>query len=197
VISGLADAVVLLNPAFEATRYSAINGFIRSRENFDKVQAPLVVTISSEADLATRWAFPIGQWLGLARTDRELHTLGNYIPFSTHSLAEQACPLNSDESLTEAFDVEGLCMRRCPRRSGESPAPAIGASDLCALREDNFVQEHNPFIVARASGSIIAGHNDIWNTRFRNWLAELITKLQKLHHVERQATFGNAVTAPK
>jgi len=197
VIRGLADAIVLLNPAFEATRYSAINGFIRSRENFAKVQAPLIVTISSEADLATEWAFPIGQSLGLARTERERYTLGNYIPFSTHSLEERKCPSDSAGSLTEAFDVEGLCMRRCPRLTKEAPAPRVGAADLCALRGDNFVQEHNPFIVARASGSIIAGHNDIWNPRFRNWLAELIAELQKLHHAERQAASGDALVPPK
>jgi hypothetical protein len=81
VIQGLADAIVLLNPAFEASRYSAINGYIRADETFAKGQAPLIVTIASEGDWATRGAFPVGQWLGLAHTARELYTLGNCEPF--------------------------------------------------------------------------------------------------------------------
>ena len=47
VIQGLSDAIVLLNPAFEASRYSAINDFIRNEEAYAEVQAPLVVTPTS------------------------------------------------------------------------------------------------------------------------------------------------------
>jgi hypothetical protein len=162
VIRGLSDAIILLNPAFEATRYSAIDGFIRNRETFDKSQAPLIVTISSEADLATRWAFPIGQWVGLARTTRELHTLGNYSPFWTHSLEIKSCPTVPNEPMTETFGAAGLCMRR-----------------LDETQNDLF-KEHNPFIVARATEAIIGGHNDIWNPTFSNWLVELIAALQKV-----------------
>src|SRR5262249_30400361 len=148
VIHGVSDAIILLNPAFEASRYSAINGFIRNEETFADSQAPLIVTISSEGDWATKTAFPIGQWLGLARTTPELHTLGNYKPFWTHSLEKRNCATTSDDSITEAYGAADLCLVRLDA----TPSDEI----------NNFgppKSKHNPFIVARTTTEIIRDHN--------------------------------------
>jgi hypothetical protein len=173
-VVGIADAVVLLNPAFEASRYSTINGFIRNREHFSPSQAPLIVTISSTGDLATRWAFPLGQYLGLARTTRELHTLGNYAAFRTHQLKKGTCNSSPQDPITERFGAAGLCLDRL----------AVPPSDEI----DTFDQKasaHNPFIVAQTTDDIIRDHNDIWNDTFRAWLTELITALQQLHTLDK------------
>src|SRR5262249_49069619 len=39
-IDAVADAVVLLNPAFEASRYTTINGLMRNEETFPPTQRP-------------------------------------------------------------------------------------------------------------------------------------------------------------
>ncbi|MBR1164620.1 hypothetical protein [Bradyrhizobium elkanii] len=169
----MADAVILLNPAFEAARYSTINSFTRNRETFSPTQAPLVITISSSGDWATKAAFPFGQWLGLARTSRELHTLGNYAAFRTHLLEKGKCSGPTDEPITESFAGADLCLSRLT----EPPSDEV----------DNYDQEfraHNPFIVAQTTPDIIRDHNDIWNSTFRGWLAELINALQQLHAAE-------------
>ena len=170
LVRGTADAVVLLNPAFEASRYSTINSFIRNKETFSPAQAPLMVTVSSEADWATKTAFPIGQYLGLARTARELETLGNYSAFRTHTLAKGTCPTNISSPITEQFSMAGLCLKRL--------------SEVSSDEVDKFAMElsaHNPFIVAQTTADIIHDHNDIWNDTFRNWIVELIFALQSLH----------------
>ncbi|MBN8990153.1 MAG: hypothetical protein J0H42_18055 [Rhizobiales bacterium] len=172
VIDGLSDAIILLNPAFEATRYSAIDGFIRSRECFSRAQAPLMVTISSKGDWATRFAFPLGQWLGLARDERELQTLGNYKPFWTHSLDKASCPTALGHPITEQFGTAELCMRRLVEKRAE----------------------HNPFIVATTTSDVISNHNDIWNATFSKWLVELIAALQSQHDVEKRATESTIVS---
>jgi pimeloyl-ACP methyl ester carboxylesterase len=171
VVKGVTDAVILLNPAFEASRYSAINDFARDKESFSKDQPPLIITISSTGDWATKSAFPIGQFLGLAWTAREMTTLGNYEPFLTHTLTASdtnACPAKRSAALVETYASDGLCLQRLEE-------PVNGASD------DNpgVVQHFNPFIVARTTSDIIKDHNDIWNEKFITWLAELIHSLQR------------------
>ena len=119
LVEGSADAVILLNPAFEASRYTAIDDITRHDEHFRTTQAPLLISISTDNDWATKKAFPVGQWLGLSRSERELTTLGNYQPYVTHSLlplsANRPDDLSDASSLTERFVAAGLCLSRIPR----------------------------------------------------------------------------------
>jgi hypothetical protein len=165
LVEGSADAVILLNPAFEASRYTSIDDITRKDEHFAASQPPLLISVSTDNDWATRLAFPIGQWLGLSRSQRELTTLGNYRPYFTHALV----PTNDDKAassldapITEDFVAEGLCLTRLSRGSVK-----------------RVVQAHNPFIVAQTTKAVIDGHNGIWAGRFRTWLGELIAALER------------------
>lgn len=174
VFEGVADAVILLNPAFEASRYSTINDFSRNDEHFDRRQPPLLITIASEADRATKYAFPVGQYLGLARSSREKHTLGNYNSFQTHRLnkmSREQCSPDGDVSSFENFYAANLCLRRIPPR----------VETVTRYSGEGETQQYNPFIVARTDQSIIADHNDIWNSDFRHWLAAIIERMQVKH----------------
>jgi hypothetical protein len=157
-------SVILLNPAFEASRYTALDGITRIEEDFAENQLPLLLSISSEGDWATKTAFPIGQWLGFYRTDKELVTLGNYKKFETHSLRtlkSDQCGSPGGKDLSEAFLANGLCLSR----------------DVVANNDDQIIQPRNPFLVARTTSEIIRDHNDIWNDRFSGWLFAYINAL--------------------
>lgn len=169
IVEGAADAVILLNAAFEASRYSAIDDVARKDEKFKKSQPPLLISISTENDWATALAFPAGQWLGSARSKRELTTLGNYQPFFTHKLLSglQECARVAS-TLTEDFSAADLRLTRLPR----DDTPRV-------------VQAHNPFLVVRTTSSVIDGHNGIWGDRFRRWLGELIVALEIRGHQKR------------
>ena len=133
MVEGSADAVILLNPAFEASRYTAIDDFIRKDEHFKASQPPLLITVSTDNDWATKRAFPIGQWLGLARSERELTTLGNYQPFFTHALAPIADgnTTSSDEAkMTEDF---------CCGRSLSHPVKSRGRAAWCRLTTHSWL----------------------------------------------------------
>ena len=67
----------------------------------------LMVAILLEDDWATKYALPIGQWMGLAQTDP-----GNYAPFWTHSLEKSRCGKAVGQPLTEVYETTALCMRR-------------------------------------------------------------------------------------
>lgn len=163
IVEGSADAVILLNPAFEASRYTAIDDITRKSESFNKQQSPLLISISTNNDWATKRAFPVGQWLGSARSKRELTTLGNYEPFFTHSLLKIPAEELADASttVTEHFCAAGLCLTRLARGGAR-----------------RVVQAHNPFLVAQTTSAVIDGHNGIWADDFRTWLAELIGALE-------------------
>jgi Alpha/beta hydrolase of unknown function (DUF900) len=165
LVSGAANACIFLNPAFEASRYSAIDDISRKEEHFLEGQPPLTITISTSNDFATKVAFPIVQWLGFCRTDRELKTLGNYRPFFTHSLLRRRksdFASQGDQSISEEFATDDLRLLRLGRESGR-----------------RLMHQHNPFIVAETSREVIDGHNGIWAEGFRVWLGELIAAIEE------------------
>lgn len=162
VMKGPTDAVILLNPAFEASRYTSIDALRRDREEtFAAQQPPLLISISTTGDLATQLAFPVGQWLDLRREERETTTLGNYAPYFTHSLAPSAGACGDAESrtITNAFEAEGLCLQRLDG----------SARNL----------KNNPFLVATTTPDVIRDHNDIWNPRFSAWLTAFVAALER------------------
>lgn len=162
IVEGPADAVILLNPAFEASRYTALNDITRYDETFSDKQPPLLISIATDDDLATSLAFPVGRALSLAWSPRELTTLGNYRPFFTHTLLPQkdnTCG-SSLSSMTENYTKAGLCLTRLPEENGK------------------LVQLHNPFLVVRTTAEVINGHNGIWTGKFPPWLFGLIQDLE-------------------
>jgi pimeloyl-ACP methyl ester carboxylesterase len=169
IISGSADAVILLNPAFEASLYTALDSFCRVEETFAAGQPPLLISIATDNDRATGGAFPLGQWIGMYRAPLEEITLGNYQPYKTHSLLRKdsaQCPQNDSKSasLTQHFRALGLCLVRDPPTADDA--------------KNNKVRcPYNPFLVAGTNKEIINGHNGIWNELFSNWLSEFITAL--------------------
>jgi hypothetical protein len=166
LVSGPTNAVVLLNPAFEASLFTTFNSVTRAEETFSLVQAPLVLSIATDADYATRYAFPVGQWLYGMGDRKDRTTLGNYEEFFTHRLApsqQGTCNAAGTFQISEQFEAEGLCLQR----------QAFGYGRLVHL--------YNPFIVARTSREVMSGHNDIWNPTFSNWLFRLIDALRMEH----------------
>jgi hypothetical protein len=160
-IQGIANAVILLNPAFEAARYTALGAITRIEEQFADDQLPLLLSVSSDGDWATKTAFPLGQWLGSYRSKTELTTLGNDTEYQTHSLhavGSRSCGSSASNSLSENFVANGLCLTR-------------------EYNHNKIVQARNPFLIAWTTSDIIKDHNDIWNERFSKWLFAYINEL--------------------
>lgn len=156
-VRGPAHLTVLLNPAMEASAYTALDTVRRVQERFDPDQQPVLLTISTSNDLATLAAFPLGQWLGGLWHGRDVETLGNYAPYVTHHLERQAGgqPEQSDWWY-DAFCRSALCLRRTERR-----------------------QPGNPFIVARTTGEILDGHSGIWAPDFLRWLDAFVEQVDQ------------------
>lgn len=98
-----ADMIVLINPAFEAVRYQPVH---QAAINYKSkvVQAPLLVTITSTADSATRLAFPAGRFVNSIferpvtseeQDEAMRHTHGHINLYQTHELValdHETCP---------------------------------------------------------------------------------------------------------
>jgi hypothetical protein len=184
MVRGPADAVLLLNPAFEASRYTAIDSFMRNEEIFTSNQPPLMITVSTDNDWATRTAFPLGQVLGLSLDERAKTTLGNYESYYTHSLvrSDDACgPANTLE-ITEQFYASELCLRRETSWHDEKREQKIKDD-----KEDPFRwsivaperQKYNPFLLVHTNKEVIDNHGGIWEPPFSDWIFEVVKSATK------------------
>ncbi|MGJ0513986.1 hypothetical protein [Methylocystis sp.] len=168
IVEGLADSLILLNPAFAAARYTALDDVTRNEEAFSDRQLPVSFIISTENDWANKVAFPIGKWLGAERSDKEMTTVGNFSPYQTHALLRglnSGCTESDNSKISERFFQEGLCLQRIPNKAydGDRARPKL--------------QQFNPFIVARTTADVIDGHGGIWSREFSNWLFLLVNSL--------------------
>lgn len=146
------DLTVLLNPAFEASRYSALDASRRYQEGIAATQQPIFISIATENDSATRYAFPAGQVLGTRWKERERTTLGNYKPYITHHLEHKDPSVNPK---TSGFWYDNFCQ-----------------GGLCLQKEDPIVGY--PFLVVSTDSSVLDGHNGIWSKDFNTWITNFI-----------------------
>lgn len=149
-LNGPSTLTVLLNPAFEASLYAAFDAERRVQEQFDSNQHPVLLTVSTRNDWATKYAYPMGQWVGLDRAPMKRLTVGNYQPFITHSLSRRK--MEPEAHLRVAWYDEYCC------------------AGLCLAREPGDPQPGNPFLVASTDRSVLDGHNGIWSLTFVEWL---------------------------
>jgi hypothetical protein len=178
----VADLVVLLNPAFEATRFESLfqaaqHGASRVLKNqhFNNTQRPRLVTISSETDIATKVFFPLGRTLNSlfeheGWTDQDpdpdgpigsrlekianTHTIGHMERYLTHAI--DAIPAGAQ-----------LQSERAPTRTN--------LPFQCKPIANSQVENPNrfPLWTMRASASAIDGHHDIYRENLWKFLAHL------------------------
>ncbi len=89
---GIGDLVVLVNPAFEASRYNYFAADLTTLGTYSINQLPVLLTVASEADSAVKVAFPAGRILffsafpWLYRGMSDIIGQGHYDPQTTHDL---------------------------------------------------------------------------------------------------------------
>ena len=160
-IAGPADLVLLINPALDSSAYTSLDAIRRNRkdvlykERFSEKQEPILLSISTTNDEALSWPFYVGQWLGLARTDKELTALGYHDKYATHQLERRAMPARPEPTTdwTSAFCDSGICLNRVDEA------------------------QHHPYLVVRTSGDILAGHGGIWSPDFVSWTMRLMKEV--------------------
>ena len=172
-----ADLVVLINPAFEAARLTAIHDKA-ARMDFEQSQRPILGIFTSTTDQATKRMFPIGRRMSNFFTkynprfpsQKKLNTtaIGHYSDYQTHtlkadleneivSLRASVCAWQDFQTDSEIDDWElgGVRLTRNPgvRQSG---------------------QRNNPYYNVAVADEVISGHNGIWTERFMEFLYRFV-----------------------
>lgn len=179
------DGILVLNPAIEANQALPIVEAARQR-HYAPNQLPLFISISSDADWATHYMFPLGQTVGLStwkQADlqrsyyhdrrapdlplplRERHldatTVGNFAPFLTHRLRAKG----KGETLRFALTTCDAAAEDCR---------PMGWTTLAGLPTIGPLPAHYPLYFIKTDKSVMTEHNDIFNPQVRSFVFTVI-----------------------
>ena len=192
----IGDTIIVLNPAIEANQTlplieSAINA------SYSDDQSPLFISISSDADSATHYAFPLGQTVNLLfswkQTDlyrdfyhdrlddtdsmlKEEHldttTVGNFAPYLTHQLS----------ATTLEDEVPTITLTSCVENA-EGCVPK-GLTTLSGQPTFSPLPNNYPFYFIKTNDSVMKDHNDIFNHTMRTFMITLIDDIIRQNVVD-------------
>ena len=173
------DLVVLVNPAFEATRYEALRRAAERVGAFAPDQYPVFISVTSSGDIWTGNVFGVFRSISTflettnEGSEREANrsTIGHNDRYITHDL--RVCP--KDEGANCTPDV-------CAHGGGSPPPMGFDTfgqrTVLCELvltARGTFTQTHNPYWVVQTNNLIVKGHDGFFNKNFESFLTEMYT----------------------
>ncbi len=202
--TGFGNLVVLVNPAFEALLYSPLHDMSSERMIYPESQLPVLAVLTSEADDATKIAFPASRWFStlfekelnvkntyggktetLSEHDADITALGHFVPYQTHKLtaagtAEAAArELNSPEERVKTIDEASQAWEQdVPGGSITFPGSVLTRGPGSAARD--------PYMVIKVDKALIPNHNDIWDPRVQEFVSDIILISSLPHDLEQR-----------
>jgi hypothetical protein len=193
----LGDQVILLNPAFEASRHYDLNQMAVSIAQYPTNQRPVLSIFTSKGDWATHYAFPIGRFFSTIfekhrdelQKQANRDAVGWFQPFITHDLnyntnAEAMASGNSTLNVTtkkhelhspsqlqaSINNVHAQRMKWHPN----NPTAATYYFDDSILKPRGNYRPGDPFLIVSVDKKIMKDHSDIGNPVLINFLGEYI-----------------------
>lgn len=181
---GFGDLVVLLNPAFEALKYAPSYDLAQARCSYFDNQVPKLVILTSEADYATKLAFPAGQTFStffethgtIERNDckypltldegaADRSAVGHYLPLISHTLKPK------EEQPQQMAVASFVNMKNIWSTQTKGGSTQFGSTVLTHLDK---TEPRNPYLNIRVDKELIADHNDVFGGRVMDFLRLLI-----------------------
>ncbi len=182
---GFGDLVILVNPAFEAMRYATLYDISQQDcRNYFPSQLPKLVILTSEHDMATKTAFPMGRFfstlfethgtlqrhyckdghpvaMNIKEGEADRTAIGHFKPYQTHIL--EVVP---DYKPTKTSELKTVW----------SAQQAGNSLDFegCRLTHLNRTHPLNPYLNIKVDAELISDHNDIWGDEIVGFLRDLI-----------------------
>jgi pimeloyl-ACP methyl ester carboxylesterase len=193
-IPGFGDLVVLINPAFEANRFATLSDLSFERGTYFESQLPVLAVLTSEADDATKRAFPIGRWFStlfekthdmkrrnavtgevetIDGNKANLTAIGHFPPYRTHTLAPVQAGRAAQPQAMEPAQVASYSLEAGTQWADDKPGSVIRFGDVELERGLNSAGR-NPFLVIYVDGDLIRDHNDIDDPRIISFIEQLI-----------------------
>jgi hypothetical protein len=192
------DVVILLNPAFEASRHYNLNELAVSISHYPEAQRPVLAVFTSKGDWATHYAFPIGRFFSTmfeknrhdkpqAAANRD--AVGWFRPFITHDLlydTNATASATGHSTFSPSTRIHELHNRQKLRESIQNvhvqrqkwhpnaPNPAVYSFDDCLLQPHSTYRAGDPFMIVSVDKKVMSGHNDIANPVLINFPREFI-----------------------
>jgi hypothetical protein len=185
---------VLINPAFEALLFAPLSDMSTERGTYFWSQLPVLVVLTSEADSATRYAFPMGRafstffekerdierYNAVTKTnetideeDANRKAVGHFEPYRTHRLyptgeatREQVDKLAAAQSFARLQQFSESWLTDKPGSKIQFESVMLERTETSAGR--------NPYLVTYVDKDLIRDHNDIADWRVINFLKQLI-----------------------
>jgi hypothetical protein len=192
-IKGFGSLMVLINPAFEANLFTPMSDMAAERTYFPS-QLPVVLVLTSEADAATRYAFPIGRWFStifekvhdrqrrnattgqtetISERDANISAIGHFEPYRTHNLYPATERTREELKAASVADSIQTFMRSSDDWAHDRPGSKITFGDV-VLERTTSSAGRNPYLVTYVDGRLIHDHNDIDDPRVIEFVKQLI-----------------------
>ncbi|MDV7340143.1 hypothetical protein RYZ26_11100 [Terasakiella sp. A23] len=199
-VQGFGDLIVLINPAFEANQYSALKNLAGTRPTYLEGQRPVLAILTSEADWATKFIFPLGMTFSTAfenhRTTKDgynqhagdITTVGHFEGYITHRLKPLSdTPIDPEVATCDrAFGDSVKFMNNNLNAIKDNISSLATAWDKKTDKlqtlpftetklepTENAVLRH-PYLNIMVEEELMKGHNEICDPRVANFLKELI-----------------------
>lgn len=192
VPASVADMVILVNPAFENTRYDPLEA--RSRQiPFARGQMPILAVFMSEKDKATRYAFPAGRFFSTLTNNyadqgqrkRDLVALGHLKEKWTHTLdvpdrTRQLLGIQSLMGMKTLGQIADAIRPNYPGWDdficGNANTWSLDGVELKRYADSTPAPDpHSPYMVVRVKGKLVNGHSKIWGEAFNGFVENLVT----------------------
>jgi len=193
-VAGFADLVVLINPAFEAMQFTPPSDMATERGTYFAAQLPVVLEMTSEADYATRYAFPAGRWFStlfentrdrqrynavtreqetINERDANIAALGHFKPYRTHRLYPLSDQARAQVKTLSTTDSVRLFIQSSADWGHDQPGSKIPFGDVVLERTTNSAGR-NPYLLTYVDKHLIRDHNDIDDPRIIEFVKQLI-----------------------
>jgi hypothetical protein len=199
-VVGFGDLTVLINPAFEATRFEPLAEAAVSRNYVGpgpdrNAQLPLLIVATSKTDRATEIAFPIFRRFSTlfdrapgAESSANRRTIGWEPRYRTHEITvdmkSNVCATTSDMTFEARLRAEAKWSgdQESQSRYGSFDGQMLAMCDSLVLSRDNTWSVHRdgkpvppqmPIWIVQADKSVINGHNDFLNDHFVDFIRQV------------------------
>ncbi|NLX18420.1 MAG: hypothetical protein GXY53_03945, partial [Desulfobulbus sp.] len=194
-VLGFGNLVVLINPAFEANLFTPLSDMSTERGFYTAGQQPVLLILTSEADLATKIAFPTGRWLSTVfekgnskhvrrnAASGELETIdeqmanktavGHFEPYRTHRLAPKTAQKRETVQAAGIEESVRMFVQVSDSWKNDTKGSRLEFGEVVLERTARSAAR-NPYLVTSVDKNLISGHNDIDDERIIEFVKQLI-----------------------
>lgn len=190
---GFGNLVVLINPAFEAIRFAGLYDLSQQKcRGYFPGQVPKLAILTSEADYATKLAFPAGrlfstlfeahktledrhycskpgidgmQALRIDEGQADRNTVGHFTPYLTHRL-NPSVVLAARQADHQVNQIQELWAEQT-----RADTLDFNGTQLVSLGRTTPL---NPYLNIQVDKTLIKDHNDIWRPEIMQFISEMI-----------------------